>query len=92
MPEWMTLQGALMPIAPGETAMAVIAMTPTGEANTIYDGYIGVNIEKGNNQVIPYKVTVVSDEKGTIAFSVCDEYTYYDASALLQLHRDCREP
>ncbi|MCI7011789.1 MAG: dockerin type I domain-containing protein [Prevotella sp.] len=81
LPEWMTLQGGLMPIAPGETATAVIAMTPTGEANTIYDGYIGVNIEKGNNQVIPYKVTVVSDEKGTIAFSVCDEYTYYDASA-----------
>ena len=81
LPDWMTLQGGLMPIAPGETATAVIAMTPTGEANTIYDGYIGVNIEKGNNQVIPYKVTVVSDEKGTIAFSVCDEYTYYDASA-----------
>ena len=81
LPDWMTLQGGLMPIAPGETATAVIAMTPTGEANTNYDGYIGVNIEKGNNQVIPYKVTVVSDEKGTIAFSVCDEYTYYDASA-----------
>ena len=81
LPDWMTLHGGLMPIAPGETATAVIAMTPTGEANTNYDGYIGVNIEKGNNQVIPYKVTVVSDEKGTIAFSVCDEYTYYDASA-----------
>ena len=81
MPEWMTLQGALMPIAPGETATAVIAMTPSGEANTVYDGYIGVNIEQGNNQIIPYKVTVVSDEKGTIVFSVCDEYTYYDASA-----------
>lgn len=81
LPDWMTLHGGLMPIAPGETATAVIAMTPTGEANTVYDGYIGVNIEKGNNQVIPYKVTVVSDEKGTIAFSVCDEYTYYDASA-----------
>ena len=81
MPEWMTLQSALMPIEPGETATAIIAMTPTGEANTVYDGYIGVNIEKGNNQIIPYKVTVVSDEKGTIVFSVCDEYTYYDASA-----------
>ena len=81
MPEWMTLQGALMPIAPGETATAVIAMTPSGEANTVYDGYIGVNIEQGNNQIIPYKVTVVSDEKGTIVFSVCDEYTYYDAAA-----------
>lgn len=81
LPDWMTLQSALMPIAPGETATAVIAMSPAGEANTVYDGYIGVNIEKGNNQVIPYKVTIVSDEKGTIVFSVCDEYTYYNADA-----------
>ena len=81
LPKWMSLQNALMPIEPGETATAVIAMSPEGEANTIYKGYIGVNIEKGNDKVIPYVVTVVSDEKGTIVFSVCDEYTYYDASA-----------
>ncbi len=81
LPKWMSLQSALMPIAPGETATAVISMSPAGEANTICKGYIGVNIEKGNDKVLPYNVTVVSDEKGTINFSVCDEYTYYDASA-----------
>jgi len=81
LPDWMTLQGALMPIGPGETATAVISMTPTGEANTRYDGYIGINIENGNNQILPYQVTIVSDAKGTVAFSVCDEYTYYEASA-----------
>ena len=81
LPEWMSLQGALMPIEPGETATAVIAMTPAGEANTRYDGYIGINIENGNNQVLPYNVTIVSDEKGTVVFTVCDEYTYYDEAA-----------
>ncbi len=81
LPDWMTLQGALMPIGPGETATAVISMTPAGEANTRYDGYIGINIENGNNQILPYQVTIVSDEKGTVVFSVCDEYTYYDEAA-----------
>jgi hypothetical protein len=81
LPDWMSLQGALMPIEAGQSAMAVIAMNPSGEANTRYDGYIGVNIENGNNQILPYNVTIVSDEKGTVVFSVCDEYTYYDESA-----------
>ena len=81
LPDWMNLQGALMPIDAGETATAVIAMTPKGEANTRYDGYIGINIENGNNQILPYNVTIVSDEKGTVNFTVCDEYTYYDEAA-----------
>ena len=81
LPEWMNLQGALMPIEAGQTATAVIAMTPKGEANTRFDGYIGVNIENGNNQLLPYNVTIVSDAKGTINFTVCDEYTYYDEAA-----------
>lgn len=81
LPEWMNLQGAVMPIAPGETATAVIVMAPKGEANTRYDGYIGVSIENGNNQILPYDVTIVSDAKGTVIFSVCDEYTYYEESA-----------
>ena len=81
LPDWMSLQGALMPIGPGQTATAVIAMSPKGEANTRFDGYIGINIENGNNQILPYNVTVVSDAKGTVVFSVCDEYTYYDESA-----------
>ena len=81
LPDWMNLQGALMPIEAGQTATAVIAMTPKGEANTRYDGYIGINIENGNNQLLPYNVTIVSDAKGTINFTVCDEYTYYDEAA-----------
>lgn len=81
LPDWMSLQGALMPIEPGQTATAVIAMAPIGEANTRYDGYIGVNIENGINQILPYNVTIVSDAKGTVIFSVCDEYTYYEADA-----------
>jgi len=81
LPDWMNLQGALMPIEPGQTATAVIAMAPTGEANTRYDGYIGVNIENGNNQILPYSVTIVSDAQGTVVFSVCDEYTYFDPDA-----------
>ena len=81
LPDWMSLQGALMPIGPGETATAVIAMSPKGEANTRYDGYIGINIENGNNQILPYNVTIVSDAKGTVNFTVCDEYTYYEADA-----------
>ena len=81
LPEWMSLQGALMPIEPRQTATAVIALAPTGEANTRYDGYIGINIERGNNQTLPYQVTIVSDEKGTVNFTVCDEYTYYDEEA-----------
>lgn len=81
LPEWMSLQGALMPIDAGQTATAVIAMAPKGEANTRYDGYIGVNIENGNNQLLPYNVTIVSDAKGTVVFAVCDEYTYYDEAA-----------
>ena len=81
LPDWMSLQGALMPIEPGQTATAVIAMSPKGEANTRYDGYIGINIENGNNQILPYNVTIVSDAKGTVVFSVCDEYTYYEESA-----------
>ena len=81
LPDWMSLQGAVMPIEAGETATAVIAMTPSGEANTRFDGYIGVNIENGNNQILPYNVTIVSDEKGTVVFTVCDEYTYYDEAA-----------
>lgn len=81
LPDWMQLQGAVMPIEPEESATAVIAMSPQGEANTRYDGYIGISIENGNSQVLPYDVTIVSDAKGTIAFSVCDEYTYYDADA-----------
>lgn len=81
LPDWMRLQGALMPIEPGQTATAVISMAPTGEANTRYEGYIGVNIENGNNQILPYNVTIVSDAKGTVIFSVCDEYTYYDEAA-----------
>lgn len=81
LPDWMSLQGALMPIEPGETATAVIAMAPKGEANTRFDGYIGINIENGNNQILPYNVTIVSDEKGTVNFTVCDEYTYYDEAA-----------
>lgn len=81
LPEWMSLQGALMPIEAGQTATAVIAMAPKGEANTRFDGYIGINIENGNNQILPYNVTIVSDAKGTVNFSVCDEYTYYDEAA-----------
>ncbi len=81
LPDWMSLQGAVMPIEPGQSATAVIAMAPKGEANTSYDGYIGINIENGNNQILPYNVTIVSDAKGTIVFSVCDEYTYYEADA-----------
>lgn len=81
LPDWMSLQGAVMPIEPGETSKAVISMSPTGEANTRYSGYIGVNIENGNNQILPYNVTIVSDSKGTVVFSVCDEYTYYDEEA-----------
>lgn len=81
LPEWMSLQGALMPIGAGESATAVIAMTPTGEANMRYDGHIGISIENGNNQVLPYQVTIVSDERGTVNFTVCDEYTYYDETA-----------
>ena len=81
LPEWMSLQGALMPIESGQSATAVIVMAPTGEAHTRYDGYIGVNIENGNNQILPYNVTIVSDAKGTVVFSVCDEYTYYDEAA-----------
>ena len=81
LPDWMSLQGALMPIEAGQTATAVIAMSPAGEANTRYDGYIGINIENGNNQILPYQVTIVSDAKGTVVFSVCDEYTYYEADA-----------
>ena len=81
LPDWMNLQGALMPIDAGETATAVIAMAPTGEANTRYDGYIGINIENGNNQILPYNVTIVSDAKGTVNFTVCDEFTYYDEAA-----------
>ena len=61
LPDCMSLQGAVMPIEPGQTATAVIAMSPTGEANTRYDGYIGVNIENGNNQILTYNVTIVSD-------------------------------
>jgi hypothetical protein len=81
LPDWMSLQGALMPIEAGQTATAVIAMSPEGEANTRYDGFIGINIENGNNQILPYNVTIVSDEKGTVVFTVCDEYTYYDEAA-----------
>ena len=81
LPDWMSLQGALMPIPAGETATAIIAMAPTGEANTRFDGYIGINIENGNNQILPYQVTIVSDAKGTVNFTVCDEYTYYEADA-----------
>lgn len=81
LPDWMSLQGAVMPIESGQTVTAVIAMSPNGEANTRYDGYIGVNLENGNNQILPYNVTIVSDEKGTVVFSVCDEYTYYDEAA-----------
>lgn len=81
LPDWMSLQGALMPIEPNESATAVIAVAPKGEANTRFDGYIGINIENGNNQILPYNVTIVSDTKGTVVFSVCDEYTYYDDNA-----------
>ena len=81
LPEWMSLQGALMPIDAGQTATAVIAMSPAGEAHTRYDGFIGINIENGSNQILPYNVTVVSDAKGTVVFTVCDEYTYYDENA-----------
>ena len=81
LPDWMRLQGALMPIGAGESATAVIAMSPKGEANTRYDGYIGINIENGNSQILPYQVTIVSDEKGTVNFTVCDEYTYYETDA-----------
>ena len=81
LPDWMTLQGAVMPIEAGQTAQAVIAMAPRGEAHTVFDGYIGINIENGNNQILPYNVTIVSDAKGTVNFSVCDEYTYYDEAA-----------
>ena len=81
LPDWMTMQGALMPIEPGQTAQAVIAMAPSGEAHTVFDGYIGINIENGNNQVLPYNVTIVSDAKGMVNFTVCDEYTYYDEAA-----------
>ena len=81
LPDWMSLQGAIMPIEPGQTATAVIAMAPKGEANTRFDGYISVNIVNGNNQILPYNVTIVSDAKGTVVFSVCDEYTYYDEEA-----------
>ncbi len=81
LPEWMSLQGALMPIEAGQTATAVIAMTPKGEAHTRFDGFIGVNIDNGNNQILPYDVTIVSDAKGTVVFTVCDEYTYYDPAA-----------
>ena len=81
LPEWMNLQGALMPIEAGETANAVIAMSPKGEAHTVFDGYIGINIENGNNQILPYNVTIVSDAKGTVNCTVCDEFTYYDEAA-----------
>ena len=81
LPEWMTpLTGATMAaLNQGDTATIVLRMMPTDDMqlNVPVTGMFGINCENGNGTYVNFNITPVSDETGTLAIEVCDEYTYY---------------
>ena len=81
LPDWMTpLTGATMAaLNQGDTATFVLRMMPTADMqlNVPVTGMFGINCENGNGTYVNFNITPVSDEKGTLAIEVCDEYTYY---------------
>lgn len=87
LPSWMQSATALsLPaLAPGESAQVVLKLQPTDDMhlNIEFKGQLAINCSNGKGVAIPYTVTPVSTDTGTVAVRVCDEYTYNTAEAPL---------
>lgn len=68
---------------PGDSATIVLKLRPDDQwnLNMPVSGQLGVNCENGKGIALRYKVTPVTDERGSVLVEACDEYTYNTAEA-----------
>jgi len=82
---WFSLQTALvMPSMNfGDSQIVVLKLTPLASmpANVPVVGTIAINCDQGNGLVIPFSITPVSTNKGSLNVSVEDEFTFFTAAA-----------
>lgn len=67
----------------GESSTIILQLTPTEsqQLNVPITGNIAINCDNGDGISIPFSVTPVSEEKGTLVVDVCDEWTYNTTEA-----------
>lgn len=82
---WMTSATPLQiaSLENGETTTIRLQLTPTADSQVGVPiiGNIAINCENGDGLAIPYSVTTVSSETGTLVVDVCDEWTYNTSAA-----------
>ncbi|MDP4276184.1 MAG: T9SS type A sorting domain-containing protein [Bacteroidota bacterium] len=70
-------------LANGESSTITLQLAPGEDlpANVPITGTIGINCENGNGIPLSFRIETVSEQTGSLAVDVCDEYTYYTAEA-----------
>ncbi|MDE5975671.1 MAG: hypothetical protein K2G69_03890, partial [Muribaculaceae bacterium] len=85
LPEWMKCAGptSLPSLKSGESVTITLLLKTNEKMNLNYKvtGQLAVNCTNGNGVTIPFSVMPVSDSKGELVVSACDEYTYNTAEA-----------
>ena len=75
--------GQMSSLQPEEIATAILRITPEEDMmlNVPVTGQFGINCSNGAGVAVPFGITVVSGNMGTLNVDVCDEYTYYTPEA-----------
>lgn len=85
LPNWMecVTGNNVAPLAYGESASVILRMRPTEsmQLNVPQPGNIAINCTNAQPVSIPFSITPVSTEQGTLIVEVADEYTYTTAEA-----------
>ena len=83
LPEGFALISGTKSLKQDEEATLLLRFTPPErmKLNVPMTGTLGVNCENGNGLAIPFKMKLVSEEKGFLEVDVCDEYTYNTTEA-----------
>lgn len=85
LPSWVTstTPKEMASIAPGDSATVLLKFNPTSEMqlNVAVMGQIGLLCTNGEGTAIPFRLTPVSELKGSLALDAVDELTFYTEEA-----------
>lgn len=85
LPSWVTstTPKEMASIAPGDSATVLLKFNPTSEMqlNVAVTGQIGLLCANGEGTAIPFRLTPVSELKGSLALDAVDELSFYTEEA-----------
>lgn len=85
LPSWVTsaTPKEMASIAPGDSTTVLLKFNPTSEMqlNVAVTGQIGLLCANGEGTAIPFRLTPVSELKGSLALDAVDELTFYTEEA-----------